>query len=182
MFTKLFMATIAAATLMSTLLLAAGSPANASTTPGGIIKFYSDQSNDTNGGATGPVVITGAIGDYGTATSINQNGTVNVKGNYVKVALKKGTFEINSVAFNKAANNAQPTFNSSNCSQFVSASGSVTVFDGTGAYAGIKGTLSVVATFAGVSSKLTSGKCNESQSAQPVAEYGTITGSGSVTF
>ena len=42
------------------------------------------------------IVITGVIGDYGTATSINKNGTVDDNGNYVKIALQQGGFEVNS--------------------------------------------------------------------------------------
>jgi hypothetical protein len=128
-------------------------------------------------------VIVGAIGDYGTATSLDQNGTVDAQGGYVKIALKKGGFEINSVAFNKAVSSTQPVINNStNCSVEEVGSGTVTVFDGTGAYAGISGTLHVTGTFAGIGSRLKSGKCNESQSAQPVAIFGTITGSGTVSF
>lgn len=157
--------------------------ATASTTSGGTIKIFSDQSNDTNGGATGPIVITGAIADYGTATSMDKNGTIDAQGNYVKVALKKGTLEINSVAFDKLANNAQPTdANSTICSGDISVSGSVSLFDGSGAYAGISGTLKVTAVFAFIGPKLKNSSCNNSNSAAPVAQFGTITGSGTVSF
>jgi hypothetical protein len=177
-------ASLLAATLFAgaTLLAASVPGAAASTTPGGTISIFSDQTTTTNNGATGPIVITGVIGDYGTATSIDQNGKVDSNGNYVKVALKKGSFEINSVAFDAAVNNATPTANSTNCSGSLSATGSVTVFDGSGAYAGIGGTIKVTAEFAFVGPKLTNGKCNETNSAEPIAQYGTITGSGAVTF
>ena len=65
-------------------------------------------------------MITGAFADYGTATTINQNGTVNPNGNYVKIALKQGGFEVNSTALNKKANSTPPTFNSTtNCSYYL---------------------------------------------------------------
>jgi len=180
MLTKGFIAAAIASALIATLLLIDNvSIAGASATSNGIIHFYSDQSNDITG-ATGPIVITGVIGDYGTATSIDKNGTVNVNGNYEKVVLKKGTFIINSVALDKSTSNAQPTINSSNCSVSESASGSVSLFDGTGAYAGIKGTLSVEVTFAGIIPTSKNGKCNGN--AQPLGVFGTITGSGPVTF
>ena len=172
-----------AACIVSSLVFGlSGAVASGATTPGGTIRIFSDQSNDTNNGATGPIVITGAIGDYGTATSIDQNGKVDALGNYVKVVLKKGTFEINSVAFDAAATKEQPTVSSSNCSEYLAASGSVTLFAGTGAYKGIGGSLNVTVTFAGIGPKLKNGTCNQANSAQPLTIYGTITGSGTVTL
>ena len=51
---------------------------------------------------------------------------------------------------------------------------------GTGAYADIKGTITTGLTFVAISPKLANGKCN--MNANPVAAYGTITGSGNVSF
>ena len=180
MLSKGIRATVGAVGLIALLVLGIVTTATAGTTSGGTIHIYSNQANDTNGGATGPIVITGAIGDYGTATSIDENGTVNANGNYEKIVLKKGTFEINSVSFNKATNKVQPTINTSNCSISGTATGPVTLFDGNGAYAGIKGTVNVVLTFAGILPTLKNGKCNGN--AQPVGIYGTITGTGTVSF
>jgi hypothetical protein len=138
-------------------------------------------------GAVATIVITGAIGDYGTATTIDQNGKVDANGNYVKVALKKGGFEINSTALNKKVNAAPPeSDNATTCSFVFGGTSPVTVFDGTGAYAGISGTVQVTETFAGIGPRITSGKnkgqCNMSNSAQPIAFYGSITGAGTVSF
>ena len=67
-------------------------------------------------GAKSKIVITGAIGDYGTATSVDQNGKVDQNGNFVVITLKKGTFKVDSTALNQAANNVQPTVNTTTCS------------------------------------------------------------------
>src|SRR5580693_6300315 len=99
-------------------------------------------------GAVSSIVITGAIGDYGTATSVDQNGKVDQNGNFVVIALKKGTFKVDSTALNQAANNVQPTVNTTTCSATGTGSGSVTLMDGTGLYAGISGTLNITETFA----------------------------------
>ena len=88
--------------------------AAAPTTPaGGTIEIWATPGN----GPVGPIVITGAIGDYGTATTIDKNGKVDNNGDYVKIALKHGGFEINSVALNQKTNNAPPTMvNNTTCS------------------------------------------------------------------
>ena len=41
-------------------------------------------------GAVDKILLTGVIGDQGTATSMDKDGTVNASGEYVKVALQKG--------------------------------------------------------------------------------------------
>lgn len=155
----------------------------ASTAKGGTI-FVSVTPNNS---ATYPIVIAGAIGDYGTATTIDKNGKVDQNGNYVKIVLKHGAFEVNSTALNKAANSAPPTSNNtSNCSYSFTFTGPVTLFDGTGAYAGISGTLKITETYVAVLPTYTSGQhkgqCNESNNVQPIAQNGNISGSGTVAF
>ncbi len=41
-------------------------------------------------GAVAKILITGVIGDYGTATTIDKNGKVDENGDYVNIALKHG--------------------------------------------------------------------------------------------
>ena len=48
-------------------------------------------------GAVAKILVTGAIGDDGTATTIDKNGKVDDNGDYVDVALKHGGFKVNSV-------------------------------------------------------------------------------------
>ena len=155
----------------------------ARSTAGGAIDLYVTPNN----GAVYKIVIIGAIGDYGTATSIDKDGKVDSNGNYVKIKLTKGTFEVNSVALNKKTNNAPPTVeNKTTCSYGFGGSGPVTVFNGTGAYAGISGTLQITETFAAVGPLFKTGakkgECNTSNSAQPVSFWGSITGKGTVRF
>jgi hypothetical protein len=133
-------------------------------------------------GATSPIVITGAIGDSGTATSETKSGKVDSSGDYVKVVLKRGTFMINSVELDQIGNKAQPVGSQATCSAFVQVTGPVTLYRGTGAYAGISGTLEVTEVFAFVGPRDASGACNTSNSAVPVASFSTITGAGIVKF
>jgi hypothetical protein len=131
-----------------------------------------------------PIVVTGVIGDHGTVTTIDANGKVDQNGNYEKVVLQKGTFEINSTAINKVTNSEEPTFNKVNCSAWQQLTGppAVTLFDGTGAYKAIKGSLIQSSTFALVGPKLKNGTCNPSQNAAPVAAFGIITATGTISF
>ena len=72
------------------------------------------------------------------------------------------------------------------CSFSESASGPITVSNGTGLYKGITGTLEVTEYFALIGPRLTSGpkkgQCNESNNAQPVASFTSVVGSGTVHF
>ncbi|MGO9660167.1 MAG: hypothetical protein ACLQVK_16855 [Acidimicrobiales bacterium] len=170
--------------VLGSLALGAG-PALAATTPstpaGGPVKVFATP-NPT--GAGGTIVIVGAIGDYGRTLTINKNGTTNANGNYVRITLQKGTFEVNSTALNAKADKAQPTGDLTTCSGSLSVTGPVTLSDGTGLYRGISGTVSITETFAYVAARFTTGKhkglCNES--AQPIGQYGSITGTGTVSF
>ena len=137
--------------------------------------------------AVAKIVITGVIGDYGTATTINKNGTVNANGNYVKIVLQHGGFDVNSVALNKIVNAAPPMMtNATTCSVVFGGSGPNTLFDGTGMYAGISGTVQVTERFAGIGPRYTSGpkkgQCNMNNNTQPIAFWGSITGMGKVSF
>lgn len=150
---------------------------------GGVIRIWVTPSN----GTVSRIVVTGAIGDYGTATSISRAGKADIEGNYVRVALTRGGFEVNSTAFDAAINGAPPTaLDKQTCSVYFTDSGHVTLFGGRGAYAGIAGTLEVTETFAAIGpryrSGATKGRCNLSAAAAPVAQWGAITGVGSVRF
>ena len=56
----------------------------------------------------------------------------------------------------------------------------VTVVKGTKAYAGITGTLTVTVSFAELGPKTKKGSCNQSNNAQPVATYGSVSATGTV--
>jgi hypothetical protein len=154
-----------------------------STPKGGTIYVSATPKN----GATDPIVIVGAIGDYGTATTIDQNGKVDSNGDYVKIVLKHGGFEINTKTLKKKANSALPTVNdTTTCSFSFAASGPVTLFNGSGLYKGISGTVEITESFDAILPRFATGKhkgqCNESNSASPVASVGSISGSGKVSF
>ncbi len=135
----------------------------------------------------GPIVVTGAIGDYGQTLTMDKNGKPTADGDYVRITLQKGTFEMNTTAFNATARRTQPTVHKATCSFVFSAAGpAVTLHNGTGFYRGISGTVKIAATFAWVGSRYKTGKqkgqCDLSESARPVAEYLSITGTGTVRF
>jgi hypothetical protein len=175
---------ISVAVLGSVLL--GGPPAFAasisSTPAGGPVKLFATPSNSLR--AT--ILMTGAIGDYGNALTIDKNGKADPNGNYVKVTLQKGGFEINSTTLNAKVNQVQPSFNTATCSAALSVAGPVTLFNGTGLYAGIDGTLTVAETAAFILPRYASGKnkgqCNTSNNTQPVKQYASIMGTGTLSF
>jgi len=137
-------------------------------------------------GARSPIVITGAVGDYGTAVSIDKDGTVDTNGDYVKIELKKGTFLVNAVALNEETARAQPMVNTTTCSALFTGTGPISISQGTGIYAGISGTAKMTIVFAGIFPTLKTGankgKCNTTDTAEPVGQYSSITGTGTVSF
>ena len=137
-------------------------------------------------GAVDKIILTGVIGDFGTATSITRHGKVDVNGNYVRVVLRHGSFKVNAVAFNKKGSDTPPHINQRTCSVWASFAGNVSLFHGTGAYAGITGKVRITTSFAVIGPRFRSGahkgKCNLGSNAAPLAEFdGQITGSGKIT-
>jgi hypothetical protein len=178
-------AALSAAVLGSIVL--SGTPAFAAAVPsapvGGPVRVFVGPGS----GNGGRIFIAGAIGDYGRTLNINKNGTPDPNGNYGKITLQKGTFEVNKTALNTKMGNAQPVVNNlKTCSGLISGTAPVTLFDGTGLYAGISGTVTVSITqvfiFPFYATGKHKGQCNESNSSQPVAAYESVTGSGTVSF
>jgi hypothetical protein len=159
--------------------LGAGSVAlAASSTPqGGNIRVFVTSTS----GPKSKILITGAIGDYGTGVSQDANGKVDGNGGFEKVTLKQGSFIVNATALNKKLNSAKPTINRTNCSLAFTGTGSATVGNGTGAYAGITGKITLTVTFAGIAPKTAKG-CNFNANPPAGASYQSITGTGSVSF
>ncbi len=149
---------------------------------GGAVYIHATGGN----GPAGTIIITGAIGDYGKTLSIDKNGKTDNNGNYVKITLRHGTFEVNSTVLNAKTNHARPTINKATCSFRFSATAPVTLFNGTGLYAGIKGKVMITISFGVVGPLAKSGPnrghCNMSENAAPLAQYASITGPGAVTF
>jgi hypothetical protein len=158
-------------------------PAAAAAPAGGPVAVYAAAGGNSS---SQKIVFVGAIGDYGTATSIDKNGKVNPNGNFVKAKLKKGTFEIDATAVNKTLNNASPQVaNPATCSATFSGTGEVKFFNGTGLYKGISGTANVTITFGGVAPRYKSGQrkgqCMRNYG-NPHAQFGFVTGQGTVSF
>jgi hypothetical protein len=166
--------------LVGGLALGMSGAANAATTTkGGLVHVWS-----TGSGIRTPILITGAIADYGTGISQDKNGKLDANGLYEKAVLKKGSFIINSSGLAPAMEKAQPIFNSTNCSASLSGTGPTTIVpgSGTGAYVGIKGTVVITLTLAFIEPKLANGKCNQSANPPSASSYSTATGSGTLSF
>jgi hypothetical protein len=149
----------------------------------GKIRIFADASSE---GPVSKILVTGAIGDYGTATSIDRNGKVDENGDYVRIAMKQGTFEIDSTALNAKLRKAPGVFNKATCSFSFTGAGGVTLFNGTDLYKGISGSAEITLSFGGIGPRLMTGahkgECNPSHNAKPLSQYGAIIGTGTVKF
>ena len=156
-----------------------GSAAFAQTPTGGTIQVWGTPAN----GGGGPVVLTGAVGDSGKSASANSSGVPSKNGNYKLLTLKQGTILLNTTQLNKDnnANTPPTTFNSTTCSGTFVVTDPVPIVSGTKAYSGISGTVNVSVTFA-IVLPLQNGKCNMNTNANPIAQFGSIAGTGSVSF
>jgi hypothetical protein len=174
----------ASAAILAALAVAAVlvGPGAAAAPTGGPIALWANAGN----GPAQRIVFVGAIGDYGTALSVNKNGKVDNNGNFVKVKLTKGTFWIDTTIVNKTLNSDSAPQVSSNatCSASFSGSGPVKFFNGTGLYKGISGTANVTISFGGVAPRYKSGpkKGQCKQSSNPRAQFGVVMGQGTVSF
>ena len=167
--TRVLKAAIACFVLMGGLTLASAAASAQSSSSGGSIQVWLTPSLTGNGGK---ILITGAIADYG-VTKGKKSG---------QAVLKKGTIKVNLKQFNAATNAVNPTINPSNCSTSFTASAPVPIVSGTGAYAGITGSFTLTAQYAFILPKTKSGSCNTSNNANPISQYGSVSGSGTVSL
>jgi hypothetical protein len=161
----------------STTLLSVTSAASAATTPvthGGTIHIYSI---GTSSSQSQNVVITGAFADAGTLTVTGNATTVNLSKGNIVINLAQGV-----AAENKLFNHLAKFVSPSTCGINTSYSAPVKLVSGTGAYAGISGTVQVRTAEIGVFPKSASGRCNLSSNAQPVGFLSLAQGSGPVKF
>jgi hypothetical protein len=121
-------------------------------------------------GNTNQIIITGAIAARGE--------THNVSENIGMVTTPDGTFKVNL----RELNHAQGTggVNSKTCSGAFTATAPITLFDGTGAYKGIRGTIKLTTTFAAIVSRTDSGTCNVN--GNPTTALSFFQGTGRVAF
>jgi hypothetical protein len=173
----------AAATMGMSLMIPAAVAFGAGAPAGGKINvFVTPQLN----GPKGQIVITGAIGDYGKTLSVDKNGKTDTNGAYEKVTLQQGSFLVSATKLDAKLNHLKPTVNTATCSVSATASGPVSLSNGTGLYTGISGNLSITVTFAFIGPRFSSGphkgQCNNSNNAPALAQYQSIAGSGTVSF
>ena len=168
--------------VLATAAVAVGAPSAATTPKGGPIELFATITTSP----PGKIVVAGAIGDWGKVVSVDKNGKPDDNGSFVKVTLTKGTFEIDATAINKKMANPRPQVQSDvTCSVAASGSAPIRLFDGTGLYKGISGTVNVTMTFTGVGGRYESGakkgQC-EQGNGTPLAMLGSVNGRGTVQF
>lgn len=179
-------ATVMAAVVFGVLLGGAATAASAAAS--GTVRVFVTPNNTTAPKHPGKVMLTGAIGDYGSvinATAAGKpTGTKKKKTPYRLLRLKKGTILVNIATFQSKLTSAfsSPSgFNSTTCSQSIDLSGSISLVSGTGAYAGITGSFVMTGHFAGITKRTKSGSCTTKTTTPTAATYSSIIGSGTVT-
>jgi hypothetical protein len=156
--------------------LSAGLVASAATMPpkGGAVEVFVTPS--LTGSGHGTILVVGAIADHGSTSKATAKGIGTA-------TMTKGTLTLDLSKFTTAGNNASPSMaNNTTCSFVISVSAPVTIMSGSGAYVGAHGTVLLHEVAAFVLPHLANGKCNEANSAVPVAQYASIEGSGTIAF
>ncbi len=158
---------------------APGTVAAAAASKDGEVKIWvTPTSTTTSPTHPGRVVLTGAIGDYGTTVEATATGTPKKAGTDTLFRLSKGTILINTSSLTTGGGTTAPsTANTTNCSFVGTVAGLVHITKGTGAYAGITGTITITGTFAAILRKK-NGACG----GKPLAFYGAVQGSGTVSL
>ena len=129
----------------------------------------------------GRVLVTGSIADYGTTAKVNAAGKLSSSGQYSRLRMKKGTITLNIAQANAALNAEKPAINPANCSTSTTAGPfAVPIVGGTGAYAGITGSLTLTAVTALILPKAKSGTCNPT--GIPLDFFVSFTGPGTVSL
>ncbi len=168
---KLKAATVIAAVSLAT---AATAAAAAPTVHSGQIKMFAAFTYDPST----PVVVAGAIGDHGRGVFMNRSGHPTPNGNFLKITLSQGTITINGSQVSRAFHPEGPV-NKQTCSVIVGGSAPVQIVSGTGAYAGIHGSLHATGQAAIDAPHKPGGGCSQNGQA---AIYGDVVISGSVTY
>lgn len=151
---------------------AAASGAWAGTAPskvsGGTLHIYLTNTSVTS--QTTKVLVTGAFSDHG----IGKQAVMHLSKGTITVDPSKLTAKFNAPTFG--------TFNVKSCSFWGTATASVPVVSGTGAYAGITGTLTATGTLAEQGALRNNGTCNTASNAPAVAFTEIVVASGKVSF
>jgi hypothetical protein len=145
----------------------------------GAARFTDYQDND---GPVSSAVLTGSAGDYGTAVSVNADGSVNSDhSSELEFRLSRGTFRLDIASLDVLVVSAFRLFppDRATCSGVVTVSHQAPVVSGsgTGAYRGITGSFTVTVTIAEVSATR-----NCSPSGAFLAEQVVMSGTGQLSF
>ena len=144
---------------------------------GGKVNLTSFSNND---GPTSKVVLTGSIGDYGSAVRMSTGGSL--KDSELKLEMTRGSFRLDIAVIEselvKSAGSGFPT-NQATCSGLsdVTAASPIVSGSGTGAYRGIHGTFHLTTSINEVESWPV---CPETDTSPYLYQTGIITGSGLV--
>jgi hypothetical protein len=136
----------------------------------------------TDDGPTSAIVLSGAIGDYGTARSVRPDGSVDPDhGSQLDLQLNHGSFRLDIAALDRAFVQATGslTVNTNTCSATTSATATVAIVpgSGTGAYRKINGSFDLTATLDEV---YRPAECTETGTF--LSQIIVITGPGTVTI
>jgi hypothetical protein len=144
--------------------------------PSGVIHLY--ETSNHGPGAPGTVVITGAINDAGVGYA---TGNVTARG---KMVLSKGsiTDAPSSTFISREEDLFGAPVKPPGCAVVGTITGPVKIVGGTGAYAGITGTVHATYTVATILPKLKNGTCNTTHHARPLGIAIFIKASGNVSF
>lgn len=174
---------IVGATLVACGMLGSVGATTAGASASGTVKVFVTPNQITSAKHPGKVLLTGAIGDYGTVVSVNAAGKPTRKATYRLLKLHDGTIVVNIATFQHTLDEAftgPTTLNKTTCSLAASASGAITIVRGTGSYAGITGSFTMTADVAGIAPRTKSGSCTLKTTSEPLATFTMITGTGSV--
>ncbi len=166
---KLIAAAVVVAALLGTsagVALATSRSTRPSSTTTGVEHYWVSNWNPKTGNPTA-FVGNGLFTDAGKLSGPNGD----------KATLSQGGFVVNSSKIKFAFGGNPHT-----CFVIVTVSGTISLHHGTGAYAGISGTLPVSGKLVGVLPRLKNGKCNGGNNVQPLETVGVLSGSGKVTL
>lgn len=152
------------------------------------VPWTSDEPNDnpiTQRARPRANAFAGAVGDHGLSVAATPQGKPSKKGNtgYRLFTLERDSILLNTKQLESDVNNnnAPPTTqNRHHVLLHLRGHPPATIIRVTKAYAGISGTINVTVSFAGTGPKLKNGQCN--QNASPIATYGSVAGTGTVSF
>ncbi len=152
-------------------LLVSGAVALAvdSSSSGGEVHVYGVS---PTGGNNNQIIITGAIAARGETSNVSENIGM--------VTTPNGTFKVNLRELRHAMGTGG--LNQKTCSGAFTSTAPITLFDGTGAYKNIKGTIKLTTTFAAIFSKTDNGACNAGPTATPLSALSFFQGQGKVSF